>query len=160
MRKREASLREMAEQMKASLEDATREQRRLAEEKKRMEEELETLRRAVKSPQLLSLREETGITLASLNMDATTIAKELERRGMSAVDLYARTLQAEDECTRMKLCKERVEECVWRRAVMYSQLDHVLSEIEAKAPQMRSCRRSARRYARGRSVSPLSTTVR
>ena len=136
MRKREASLREVAEQMKASLEDATREQRRLTEEKKRMEEELETLRRAVKSPQRLLLREETGITLASLNMDATTIAKELERRGMSAVDLYARTLQAEDECTRMKLCKERVEECVWRRAVMYSQLDHVLSEIEAKAPQI------------------------
>lgn len=110
VRKREASLREVAEQMKASLEDATREQRRLAEEKKRMEEELETLRRAAKNPQRLSLREETGITLASLNMDATTIAKELERRGMSAVDLYARTLQAEDECTRMKLCKERVEE--------------------------------------------------
>ena len=40
VRKREASLREVAEQMKASLEDATREQRRLAEEKKRLEEEL------------------------------------------------------------------------------------------------------------------------
>ena len=136
MRKREASLREVAAQMKASLEDATKEQRRLVEETKRMEKELETLRKAAKSPRRLSLREETGITLASLNMDATAIAKELERRGMSAVDLYARTLQAEDECSRMKLCKEKAEECVWRREVTCSQLDHVLSEIEAKAPQI------------------------
>ena len=136
VRKREASLREVAEQMKASLGDATKEQRRLAEEKKRLETELETLRETVRNPRRLSLREETGITLASLNMDATAIAKELERRGMSAVDLYARTLQAEDECSRMRLCKEKVEECEWRREVTCSQLDHVLSEIEAKAPQI------------------------
>lgn len=106
------TLRSITDQMQEALEEAGKEQQRLREEYAKMKKALEEAQRTWDHSGSVhhSIQEETSLVLKSLHSDPEHMAKELEQRGLRAVDLYARVVKMEEECSRLERAKTYAEE--------------------------------------------------
>ena len=105
------TLRSITDQMQEALEDAGKEQKQLREEYAKMKKEIEETQRTRDHSGSVhhSIQEETNLILKSLHSDPEHMKEELEQHGLRAVDLYARVVKMEEECSRLERAKTYAE---------------------------------------------------
>lgn len=132
------ALKQVAEEMKKTLEVVNTENARLVRVNKTLEESVKEKDRKLNDMhnRRTTIQEETGLVLSQLQMSEASIRSALSNRGLSITDLYTRIIKLEEELEKARKGKNEAEMYEWEGQVMCRQLEHVLREIEEKTPML------------------------
>ena len=106
-----SSLKQIAEEMKNSLEAINAENSRLVHQNQVLSESVkEKEQQLVQSSKKRStIHEETGIMLSQLQLSEHSVENALAKRGLSVVDLYTRIVSLEEEVEKVRKSKNECE---------------------------------------------------